>query len=400
MGASTDQGGIGLAVRRARRAKGLKLAQAAGLVGHSESWLSKVENGRIALDKRADIAALAQVLGVSADTLLGEPAPEVQAGRQAWDLMPLRQVLLDASPDDPPDIPARPVPVLRALNDQADSALRWSRYDELLPLLPALIGELEVQAATADGSDREEALRLLVPATATAVITLRYASQPDLAWVAAERGRQAAALLGDPVSEAAAAYSMAHARSSANKPRALMTMPQTASGFEYLAGQSRMASEVYGMLHLSAALARAVDGDHAGAEDHGAEAARVAMRLGDEADAWELFGVSNVGVWRTSLAVEAGNAERALEYASTVEPRTLASNNRRGALAMEAGRALAMQGKDARAIAAFRRAEQLSPAQVLNNPLLRELVRNMLDEARRKSGGRELRGLAWRMGLV
>lgn len=153
---------IGLAVRRARRAKGLKLAQAAGLVGHSESRLSKVENGRIALDKRADIAALAEVLGVSADTLLGEPAPEIHAGRHAWDLTPLREVLLDTSSDDPPDIPARPVPVLRALNDQADQALRWFRYDELLPILPALIGELEVQAVTADGAGREEALRLLV----------------------------------------------------------------------------------------------------------------------------------------------------------------------------------------------------------------------------------------------
>lgn len=398
--ASTGHEGIGLAVRRARRAKGLKLAQAAGLVGHSESWLSKVENGRIPLDKRADIAALAEVLGVSADTLLGEPAPEVQAGRQSWDLMPLRAVLLDTSPDDPPDIPARPLPLLRALNDQADAALRWSRYDELLPLLPALIGELEVQAATADGDGRREALRLLIPATATAVITLRYASQPDLAWVAGERGRQAAALLGDPVWEAAAAYSMAHARSSANKPRALMTMPKVASRFEALAGRSRMAAEVYGMLCLSAALARAVDGDHAGAEEHGAEAAAVAGRLGDEPDAFELFGVSNVGVWRTSLAVEAGNAERALEYASVVDPRALASNNRRGALAMEIGRALAMQGKDARAVAAFRRAEALSPAQVLGSPLLRELVRSMLDEARRKAGRRELRGLAWRMGLV
>jgi len=110
--------------------------------------------------------------------------------------------------------------------------------------------------------------------------------------------------------------------------------------------------------------------------------------------------VSNVGVWRTSLAVEAGNAEQALEYASVVEPRALASNNRRGALAMEVGRALAMQGNDARAVAAFRRAEHLSPAQVLNNPMLRDLVRNMLDEARRKTGGRELRGLAWRMGII
>jgi transcriptional regulator with XRE-family HTH domain len=391
---------IGLAVRRARRAKGLKLAQAAGLVGHSESWLSKVENGRIPLDKRSDIASLAEVLGVSADTLLGESAPEIQAGRQAWDLMPLREVLLDTSPDDPPDIPARPVSVLRDLNEQADQALRWSRYGDLLSVLPSLIGELEVQAATADGTDREEALRLLVPATASAVITLRYAAQPDLAWVAAERGRQAAGLLGDPVWEAAASYGMAHARSSTNKPRALMTMPKTADKFEALAGHSRLATEVYGMLRLSAALARAVDGDHAGAEEQGAEAARVAERLGDRPDAWELFGASNVGVWRTSLAVEAGNAEQALEYASAVEPRALASNNRRGALWMERGRAMAMQGNDAGAVKAFRQAESLSPAQVLNNPLLRDLVRNMLDEAKRKAGGRELRGIAWRMGII
>jgi transcriptional regulator with XRE-family HTH domain len=398
--ASADQDSIGLAVRRARRARGLTLAEAAGLAGHSESWLSKIERGHLPLDKRADIAALAEVLQVSADSLLGEPAPEVQAGRDAWNLAPLRAVLLDASPDDPPGIAARPVSVLRDLNEQADAALRWSKYDQLLPLLPALIGELEVQAATADGQDREEALRLLVPATATAVITLRYASQPDLAWVAAERGRQAAALLGDPVWEGAAAFEMAHARSSANKPRALMVMPKAADRFESLAGRSRMAREVYGMLHLSAALACAVSGDHAGAEEHGAEAARVAEPLGDEPDAWELFGVSNVGVWRTSLAVEAGNAERALEYASRVEPRALASNNRRAALLMEKGRAYAMQGKDPQAVAELRRAEMLSPAQVLNNPLLRELVRNMLDEARRKAGGRDLRGLAWRMGVI
>ncbi len=395
-----DRASIGLAVRRARRAKGLTLENAAGLAGHTKSWLSKIENGTVPLDKRADVAALATALEVSADMLLGEPAPEVHAGRETWNLTPLRGVLLDTSPDDPPDIAARPVPLLRDLNEQADSALRWSKYDILLPLLPVLIGELEVQAATADGTEREEALRLLVPATANAVIVLRYAAQPDLAWVAAERGRQAAALLGDPVWAAAAAFGTAHSRSSANRPRALMTMPKAADKFEGLAGQSRMAREVYGMLRLSAALACAVDGDHDGAEDHGAEAARVAGTLGDKPDAWELFGVSNAGVWRTSMAVEAGNAEKALEYASRVEPRALASSNRRAALRMERGRAYAMQGDDLKAAREFRQAERLSPAQVLNNPLLRELVRNRLDEARRKAGSRELRGLAWRMGLI
>jgi transcriptional regulator with XRE-family HTH domain len=388
---------IGLTVRRARRAKGLSLEQAAGLAGHTKSWLSKIENGHAALDNRYDVANLADALEVSADTLLGEPAPGIQAGRHAWNLSPLREVLLDASPGDPPDIRARPVAGLAALNDQVDKALRWSDYPRLIADLPSLIGELEVQAATAGGAEREEALRLLVPATESAVITLRYAGQPDLAWVAAERGREAAALLGDPVWRGAAAFAAAHARSSANRPRALMAMPAAADAMEPLAGQSLLAREVYGMLRLSAALACAVSGDHGGAAGHGAEAAKAACWMEDRPDAWELFGPSNTAVWLTSLAVEAGNAEKALEYASAAEPRALASGNRRAALRMEKARAYVMLGgKTREAVTELRAAERLSPAQVRNSPLVRDLVRQMLDDA----GGRDLRGLAWRMGVI
>jgi hypothetical protein len=54
-----------------------------------------IENGQRPLDKRADIAALASALEVSADALLGQPAPEIQPGRQTLNLLPLRAVLLD-----------------------------------------------------------------------------------------------------------------------------------------------------------------------------------------------------------------------------------------------------------------------------------------------------------------
>jgi transcriptional regulator with XRE-family HTH domain len=394
-----NAGGIGLSVRRARHARGLTLQEAADRAGRSKAWLSNIENGVRALDRRADIAALAAALDVSADTLLGEPAPEVQAGRRAWNLAPLRAALLDASPDDPPDIPARPVSVLAELNRQADEALRWSRYDELLPLLPPLIGELEVHAATGGGPDRDEALRLLLPATATAVITLRYANQPDLATWAAERGRQAAAMTGDPVLAGAAAFAAAHARNSANRPRALLASAKAADAVEAVADGNPFAHQVHGMLRLSAALARAVQGDHAGAAEQGAEAARIAARMDDDPAAYELFGPSNVRVWRASLAVEAGNAEDALKHAAGVRPRALASGNRRAALKIERARALAMLGKrdaDGEAITELRLAERMSPAQVHGSPLLRELVRDLLDRA----AGRDLRGLAWRMGVI
>ena len=378
----------------------MTLEQLAGRAGRSKSWLSKVENGRLPLDKRADIAALALALEVSADALTGEPAPEIQPGHRTPNLGPLRAVLLDASPDDPPDMPARPVAELHALNGDVDAALRKADYDTMWRYLPALLGELQVRAAITSGPERSEVLRLLILAAESAAIMLRHFGRTDLGWVAADRGRHAAALLGDPVWHGAAAYSMAHARSSTNRPRALLVTPRVADELEPQIGDDRMAHEVYGMLRLSSALACAVQGDHASAAEHGAEAARIAEPLGDQADAFELFGPANVGVWRTSLAVEAGNAEAALRYAAAVEPRALASGNRRAALRIEKARALAMLGHDGDAIGELRRAERLSPEQVHNTPLVRELVTHMLAGARREAGGRDLRGLAWRMGVI
>jgi transcriptional regulator with XRE-family HTH domain len=400
MDRSAGEGGIGLAVRRARHSRGLTLEQLAGLVGRSKAWLSMIENGQRPLDKRADIAALASALEVSADALLGQPAPEIQPGRQTPNLLPLRAVLLDGSPDDPPDVPARPLAALAALNGELDAALRKADYDTMHRALPDLIGELEVHAATAGGPARDEALRQLILACGSASIMLRHFGHTDLGWVAAERGRQAAVILGDPAWTGAAAYEAAHARSSTNRPRALMVTPRVADALEPHIGDSAFARQVYGMLRLSSALSRAVQGDHAGAGDHAAEAARIAASLGDRPDAFELFGPANVGVWRASFAVEAGNAEAALRYAAAVEPRALASGNRRAALGIEKARALAMLGKEAGAITELRRAERLSPQQVHNYPLVRELVTGMLERARRQAGGRELRGLAWRMGVI
>jgi len=393
-------GGIGLAVRRARHARGLTQEQLAGRVGRTGAWLSQIENGKLPLEKRSDIAALAEALEVSADALLGEPAPEIHPGRRTWNLQPLRAVLLDASPDDPPDIAARPVLTLAALNGDVDAALRRADYDTMNRDLPALLGELQVHTAGANGPERDEALRLLILAAESASIMLRHFGRTDLGWIAAERGKQAAAALSDPVWAGAAAFAAAHARSSANKPRALLVTPRIADELEPHTGDDQFAREVLGMLRLSAALSCAVRGDHAGAADQGAEAARVAATMEDRPDAFELFGPSNAAVWRTSFAVESGNAEEALQIADGVNPRALASRNRRAALRMEKARARAMRGEYGKAITELRQAERLSPAQVHNTPLIRELVTYMLDQARREAGGPELRGLAWRMGVI
>jgi transcriptional regulator with XRE-family HTH domain len=395
--ANTDARRIGQNVRAARRASGRSLETIAGLVGRSKGWLSKIENGRLRLERRSDIAALAEALGVSADFLLDGPAPEVQAERRVFRLLPLQRVLLDAAPDDPPDMPARPLEVLRGELDRADRALRQPDYATVAAILPNVIGELYVHAATADEPERSEALRLAVRACGSdAACTLRHLGDVNLAWIAGERGQQAADLLGDPVWRGAAAFGRAHARSSANRPRALMVTPRVADEVEPHIGDDPFGHQVYGMLQLSSALACQVSGDHQGAADHAAEAARLAEPLGDDPDAFELYGPANTGVWRTSLAVEAGEPGEALAYAEQVNPKALSSSNRRGALRLEKARAHAMLGHYDQAERELIAAERLSPQQVHNHALIRELVADMVVRA----GGRSLRGLAWRMNLI
>jgi len=391
---------IGLNVRAARRSRGMSLEALAGLTGRSKGWLSKIENGHSRLERRQDIAALAEALEVSADSLVGEPAPEIQRDAKAYNFRPLRSALLDATLDDPRDMPARPVAVLGELTASQDMALRRADYATLTRQLPGLLGELQVHAAAGCGPDRDLALRLLIQACASSMIMLRHFGLADLAWVSAERGRQAASLLGDPVWQGAAAFECAHARTSADKSQALLSSPRRADEVQPYLGDDPFGHEVYGMLHLSAALACTVQGDHGGARAHGAEAAGVAARLGNRSEAFELFGPANVDVWRASFAVEAGNAAEALAYAEAVQPRQLASGNRRAALMLEKARACAMLGRDADAVRELRQAERLSPAQVHHHPLIRELVSGMLSRARREVGGRDLRGLAWRMNLI
>lgn len=267
--ASADEGEprIGLNVRAARRSRGMSLEALAGLTGRSKSWLSKIENGHSRLERRQDIAAIAEALEVSADSLVGEPTPEIQRHGGAYNFRSLRSALLDTTIEEPREMPARPVGVLAELTADQDAALRRADYTTLTHQLPGLLGELQMHAVTAHGQERDTALRLLIQASASAMIMLRHFGLADLAWVSADRGRRAAVLLDDPVWQAAAAFECAHARNAADKSQALLSSARRADELEPQLGDDSFGHEVYGMLHLSAALACAVQGDHEGAAE-------------------------------------------------------------------------------------------------------------------------------------
>jgi transcriptional regulator with XRE-family HTH domain len=390
--------GVGMNVRRARRYQGLSLEQLADRIGKSKGWLSMIENGRIPLERRSDIAALADALQVSVSDLIGKPFPVFAKGSP--DVTGMREALMENSLASPAAPVTRPLDALASEEmTEAEAAWRGRDHGRELAILPGLLTQLHAHAA--EGPDRTRALDMLTRASVQASGLLKELGQIDLAWIAADRARQAADAHGSATAYGMAAWALALARPAADKSRALMTAGDAAATMESgLAEGGVLAEQVYGMLRLTAALASHLDGDPDGSRDQLGEAVRVAGKIGEQPSRWEAFGPANAGVWQVTLAVEAGEPTKALECAARVNPADLISGGRRAALHLEKGRALAMLRRTHEAVMELREGERICPLRIRCDSLARDLVGAMLERSRREAGGRDLRGLAWRMGVI
>jgi hypothetical protein len=161
------------------------------------------------------------------------------------------------------------------------------------------------------------------------------------------------------------------------------------------------ARQVYGMLHLNAAMAAAALQRPDVAEQHLDEAEDTTRATeGSDYFAHLWFGPTNVGIWRVAVATEVGESGKVIELASKVNPQRVPSVARQAMFHADVGRALARERKTrGHAIVALHRAEQAAPLLIRSNPYVRETVTDLLRRARRDAGGRELRGLAYRMGI-
>lgn len=261
-------------------------------------------------------------------------------------------------------------------------------------MVPDLLAEL---LGPTDG-DQPARARLLVRALHAAFYLAKDLGHGDLAWAVSGHLERAAAELGEPAWDAVAGFVRAHAVvGEGSRSRALSLAQRAADG---LAPQAGATGEVYGMLHLSAGMRAASLGRPDAARDHLAEAEQVAARTGDGRFAGLMFGPTNVGVWRLAVDLELGEPDRAIETARAVNVATLPSAARQATFYSDLGQALARtRGREREAVEAILRAEQLAPGRVHTRPTVRATVTELLPRARRDAGGRELRGLAHRMGL-
>jgi hypothetical protein len=221
------------------------------------------------------------------------------------------------------------------------------------------------------------------------------------ATLAAERCRQIAERLGEPVPLAVADWARANAAAGGGSYRRSLTLTTRAADELHNHAAADGALMMLGMLHLSSAVAELRSRPEVAA-DHLAEAVELAARTGEDHRWWMWWGPTNVGVWRMGVMVDAGEPGRAVEIAAGVQPDAVPSADRRATYHLELGRALTDLGgsRDAEAVRALLTAERLAPQRMRSYTSARETARFLHDRTFRAAGGSALRGLCERMGVA
>ncbi|MGH3327758.1 MAG: helix-turn-helix domain-containing protein [Streptomycetales bacterium] len=403
-----DEVTIGARLRVLRNWRGMSLTAVAGQAGLSTSFLSMVERGQRALDRRSHIGAVAAALKVSEAELVGGPhlsADPVQSQPHAG--IPALGVALETNVlGEPLCERARPLAELvTEMTDQIEPLRRAYDYIGMGERLPAVIDELHVHVADpADEAAQRLALETLVEAAFYANILAKGLGYLDLAHVAARMATETAATLGDPVQTGKAAFMRVLTVPKAGSWERALTMAERAAGALEPHARSPVGIQVLGMLTLSASLAAASINRGQTASEWLGEAGQLAGRLPDDPENnWSFFSATNVGVWRVTVGVEHGEAGGAvLERSRTVDEHKISSvAGRRASFLADVGRGLARERSTrAQAVAWLRRAENAAPQHIRNSPAVRETVAVLLTQSIAAAGGRELRGMASRMRVL
>lgn len=406
----TSDAGIGRRLREIRVWRGLSLRAVAELAGLSAGCLSRIERGERPVDRRSTLEALAAALHVAPSELASQPFPsqaiDPVVGEAQATVGDVEAALTDLELGDATVTP-RPWPAVAADLALLNQQLRpTTDYAAQGMVLPGLLTELHALFAK-DPQHRKEVLVGLLNCYHAAAMMTKNLGVRGLPALAAWHARRVAEELGDPAWLGVTTWMRALTLGGPNRGRMLEISEAGARDIEPRIGSGDRELQVYGMLRLNAALAAAAMRRPEEARSHLADAADLANRRGRPdrpADrrgfASLYFGPDNVGIWQVSAAVELGEPGKALEIARDVHPQEVPSAARQGMFWADLGRGMATE-KATRddAVVALRRAEEIAPQRIRTNPFVREAVTDLIRRARRDAVGRELRGMAYRMGL-
>jgi transcriptional regulator with XRE-family HTH domain len=398
-----DKTTLGGRLREIRNWHQLSLREAASGAGLSVTSWGQVERGEKPVTSRHMLESMARALRVHPTELTGQPwAPQDLVSSEAHaGLIGIEIALERYELATDPGLTVAAWPQIAADLERLEKLRHYSAdYAAQGELTPMLLGQLHSAYARMPERRREILLGLISAYSSAAMMTKRLGVR-GLPTLAARAIAQCAQALGDPLWLGYAAWLRGAATGQLDR---IAQYRRSMTAAETLTSQldSSDALQASGMLHLSAALAAAAQADHDTAATHLDEASALAARMDTEVGTWAnlFFGPTNVGIWRTSLALELGEHSHAVQAAKAVHPELL-PNSRQAQFWADLGRALTAEKKTReKGIRVLLHADQLAPQLIYHDVFVREAVADLLRQARRDAGGHELRGLAWRMGVT
>lgn len=401
-----DEITIGARLRALRRWRGMTLDQLSAMTDLHKSFLSRAERGQRALDRRSHIARLASALQVSETELVGGPhlGTDHAQSHPHVHIPPLRVAMETNSfhGDAVVERARRLDELVTLMSGRVEQHRRRYDYSTVGEDLPALIDELHWHVASpADELAQRRALETLVEAYMCAAGMARSLRHPDLGHIAAMRAEEAAVLLDDETARGKAAFALI--RPNANNLLRVKDMASRAA--DRLASHVRDDEDrqVLGMLTLNAAMAAAACLDTSGSEDWLREAAVLAGQVPDDLERnWQAFSRTNVAVWRVSVGVEVGKSGGEVAALAADVDEDLLSRHvaRKTCFLADVGRGLARDSRYRReAVHWLKRSEAAGPQRFRNDAKVRETIAVMMEQERIAAQGRELRGMAARMGV-
>jgi transcriptional regulator with XRE-family HTH domain len=393
------QHALGRKIAAERRRRGLSQPELARIIDRSVAWVSQVERGVRKVDRMSMLETLAAALDVPLAELAAEAPVVAAVTEEPPGAGGLRMVLSGAYALQAMLGSRRPpaVSALRTKAGQAWDLTHAGRYTDLTGLLDDLVPDLETAARTVPESQRAEVFELMAATYQACSAALAKLGEPEAAWIAADRAMAAAERAGNPLLVAAGAFRLVFVFLAARHyGQAEETARTAADALQPLADQGDPeAMSLWGALTLQRAVTASRVNDPDAAYSHLERASQIAERLGEGRNDYNTeFGPANVALHEVAVAVELGDAGRALRAAATVDATGL-SPERQARLLIDVARAHAQRRQVHEAVATLAEAEAITPEQVRGHDPVRQLVSDLLTMQDPPTA--ELRGLAGRL---
>nr|WP_157528551.1 XRE family transcriptional regulator [Kibdelosporangium sp. MJ126-NF4] len=261
----------------------------------------------------------------------------------------------------------------------AFDAYQQSRFTAAATRISTLLADVQIAARECRDSERVRVFRVLALSYQAAASVLIKVGQRDMAWIAAERGMNAAESADSPAIRGSLIRSVAFALVSTSRLEAAMRLVE--SGAEYLENEisdDNAALSVYGTLYLVGSMAAARFGDRSKTVDYLNEANTAARRLDKDANhLWTAFGPTNVAIHRVNTAAELGDVQTILNSPLTLNPQAVPVE-RQVRYLLDVARAHSLVGNRDDALGVMMTVERMAPEQVRQHHLSKKVVATLI----------------------